>query len=137
MFYTYDVLDDILKMTDVFDRYLSENYKGRTVARKYPYINMYEKDDTVTLTAALPGVKSDDINIELVDHSIVIKGERKNDRQGKEYIRAEREFGCFKKVVQLPYEVDREKVKAEMEDGILKITLSKSESAKPKKIQIQ
>lgn len=137
MFYTYDVLDDILKMTDVFDRYLSEENRGRRIARKYPYVNMYDKDDTLTIRAIMPGVKSEDVDIELVDHSLILKGERKTDRKDDAYIRAERDFGCFKKVVQLPYDVDRNNVKAVLKDGILEITLVKTEAAKPKKIEIK
>jgi HSP20 family protein len=85
----------------------------------------------------MPGVKAEDLNVELKDRSLVIEGERKSDYEDKPYLRKEREFGSFKKSVRLPYDVDRDRIRASLSNGIFTITLEKSENAKSKKIDIK
>lgn len=138
MFYTYDILDDVLKMTGAFEKYFDSNL-GRNITRKsYPYVNMYEKDDNIVLNCIMPGVNVEDINIELIDNSLVIKGERKADsKDNDQFIRKERNDGVFHKSVKLPYDVDRDNVNASLKDGVLIIELVKSEEAKPKRIEIK
>jgi HSP20 family protein len=135
MYTTYDVFDDILNLRNVFDRFFQEIPIQRRV--DFPYINLYEKDDAITVKVIVPGVKSEDFEIQLTDNSLVIEGERKSDYADKPYIRKERYFTRFKKSVKLPYDVDRDKISASLKDGILTITLVKSEAAKPKKIEIK
>jgi HSP20 family protein len=135
MYTTYDIFDDILNLRNVFDRFFQEMPVRRSV--EFPYINLYEKDDTVEIKAVFPGVKVEDLDIQLTDSSLVIEGERKSDYVDKPYIRREREFSKFKKSIKLPYDVDRDKISASLKDGILTIKLVKSESAKPKKIEIK
>jgi len=136
MYTTYNIFDDMLKLRDVFDDFFQS---GRTTGRSgnFPYINLYEEGDNIEIRAVLPGVESKDIDIQLTQDSIVIAGERKSDLKDKPYIRKERDFGEFKKSVKLPYNVDREKINASLKDGILKIVLTKSEDARPKKIAIK
>ncbi|MBN1501290.1 MAG: Hsp20/alpha crystallin family protein [Spirochaetes bacterium] len=133
MFYTYDVLDDVIRMGNAFEKFFGNS----NVRRHYPYINMYEENDKVTLKSVMPGVSVEDITIELVDNSVVIKGERKSLNEKTDFVRNERNFGCFNKSVRLPYEVDRDNIKAVLKDGILTVELLKSEAAKPKKIEIK
>jgi HSP20 family protein len=135
MYTTYDIFDDVLNLRNVFDRFFQEVPIRRRV--DFPYINLYEKDDTVTVKVMVPGVKREDFDIQLNDTSLVIEGERKSDYADKPYIRKERYFTRFKKSVKLPYDVDRDKIGASLKDGILTITLVKSEAAKPKKIEIK
>lgn len=135
MFYTYDIFDDALRLRNVFDSF----FKSAPSASKrieFPYINLYEDGDKLTVKAVMPGVKADDLNIELVDKSLIIQGERKADYQDKPYLRKERDFGAFKKSLQLPFEVNRDNIKATLKDGIFTVTLEKSESAKSRKIEI-
>ncbi len=133
MFYTYDVLDDVLKMSDAFEKFFGD----ANVRRHYPYINMYEKDDKVIVKSAMPGMTVEDVSIELVNSSLIIKGDRKQIDVKNNAIRSERNFGCFNKSVRLPYDVDRNNVKAVLKEGILTIELVKSEAARPKKIEIK
>jgi HSP20 family protein len=135
MYTTYDVFDDILNLRNVFDRFFQEIPIQKRV--DFPYINLYEKDDAITVKVIVPGVNSEDFDIQLTDTSLVIEGERKSDYADKPYIRKERYFTRFKKSVKLPYDVDRDKISASLNDGILTITLVKSEAAKPKKIEIK
>ena len=133
MLYTHYLVDDIFNL----DSFLNNFRSGSYYRRNFPYINLYEKEDTVVIKTVIPGVKAEDIKLELVNTSLVIEGERKSDLEDKPYIRKEREFGKFKKSIKLPYQVDREKINADLKDGILTITLEKSEDAKPKKIEIK
>lgn len=135
MFYNYDIFEDALKLRDVVDSFFREA-PATGKGFEFPYINLYEEGDVVTVKAIMPGVKTEDLNIELTDRSLVIEGERKSDQSDKPYLRKERSFGNFKKSVRLPFDVDREKIKATLNNGIFTVTLEKSESAKSKKIEI-
>jgi HSP20 family protein len=86
----------------------------------------------------LPGMKKEDINISLHDGSLSISGERKSEGQYEdaEVYRAERFFGRFQRSVTLPAAVAADKVKAQYKDGILTVTLPKTEEAKPKHIDV-
>ena len=68
--------------------------------------------------------------------SLVIAGEKKADYEEEPYLRKERFFGEFKKSIKLPYRVNHQSIRADLKDGVLTITLEKSEDAKPKKIEI-
>jgi len=135
MFTTYDLLNDINNMKNLFDNFFNERaYMERT--KEYPNVNLYEKDDEIEIVVLTPGQKVEDINLELTDSRLLIGTDKKNDYMNKSYIRKERTFGTFRKFVELPYRVDPDKINASIKDGILTIKLVKSEDAKPKKIMI-
>ncbi len=136
MYTTYDVFDDVVQLRDLVGRFFTEAPAVRRNV-EYPYVNLRENNDEVMITALLPGAKADTLNIQLVDNSLVLEGEKKSDVQDKPYIRKERVFGRFQKAVRLPYRVDGEKIEAGLKDGILTIKLAKAEEARPKKIEIR
>lgn len=136
MFTTYDVFDDLLNFRSTVDKFFNE-LSGYGRRFDMPYVNLYEKGDSLTIKAILPGVKPEDVDINLVDNSLVLEGEKKADYAERPYIRKERNFGKFKKSIRLPYRVDPSKVQASMKNGVLVITLEKSEEAKPRKIAIK
>ena len=107
-------------------------------SRVFPSINVTEDKDHYYLRAELPGVKCEDLDISVVEDQVSIRGERKIPLEKKEfnYHRRERQEGAFRRSISLPMEIDSNKVKAEMKQGILKVTLPKHERAKPRKIQI-
>ncbi len=137
MFYTYDLFDDMLRLRDVLDDFYSDTPARYNRRIDFPYVNISESDDVVTVTAIVPGIEAGDIDMELQDKGLVLQGTRKSDYEDRPYIRKERSFGDFKKIVRLPYRVEREKIKAGLRDGVLTITLPKAEDAKPKKISIK
>jgi HSP20 family protein len=104
-----------------------------------PAFDVYEENDNFTVKAELPGMKKEDIAVSLHDGDLTISGERKGETktEGTEVYRAERYFGKFQRVVSLPMQVAPDKVSADYKDGILTVTLPKSEEAKPKQIQVQ
>ncbi len=107
-------------------------------SRVFPSINITEDKDNYYLRAELPGVKSEDLDISVVEDHVSIRGERKIPLEKKEfnYHRRERQEGAFRRTIALPMEIDGDKVTAQMEKGILKVVLPKHERAKPRKIQI-
>jgi len=103
-----------------------------------PAVDMFEDKDNVTVTVELPGMRKEDINISLHEGALSITGERKreqNNCKGESY-RCERFYGRFHRVITLPRSVAGERVKASFKDGILTVTLPKTEEAKPKQIEV-
>jgi len=103
-----------------------------------PALDLYEDKDNLFVKMELPGMKREDIEVSLHEGSLSISGERKSEQKHEdaEVYRAERFFGRFQRTVALPTAVAADKVKAEYKDGILSITLPKTEEAKPKHINV-
>ena len=104
-----------------------------------PAMDMFEDTNQFVVRAELPGMKKEDIEISLHDGSLSISGERKAEdkHQDAEIYRAERFFGRFQRTISFPAAVAGDKVKAQYTDGILTVTLPKTEEAKPKQINVQ
>jgi len=103
-----------------------------------PPIDLYEDKDSVTVRVELPGMKKEDIDLSLHDNTLSISGERKHEEKYEEaeVYRAERFFGRFQRTITLPTTVAADKTKAQYKDGVLTITLPKTEEAKPKHIDV-
>ena len=104
----------------------------------YPLINLSEDKDRYYVRAELPGVKADELDIQVTGNNLAISGERKitAEGEGAKYHRREREAGTFSRMIGLPGEVDTEKVDAKLDNGILTIKVAKAEIAKPKQISV-
>ena len=104
-----------------------------------PPVDIYETDDALILKAELPGVSKDNVNIEIHQNTLILRGQRKHEAEVKEenYHRVERAYGTFQRAFALPTLVDQEHVQATYKDGVLELRLPKSEAAKPKRIAIQ
>jgi HSP20 family protein len=103
-----------------------------------PAIDIYEDKEYVVVKAELAGMKKEDIEVTLHEDALCIAGERKSEKKVDEagLYRSERYVGRFQRAVALPTPVDGAKVRAEYKDGILTITLPKTEEAKPKQIDV-
>jgi HSP20 family protein len=103
-----------------------------------PAIDVQEDKDNYSVRVELPGLKREDIQVSLDDGALVISGERHGEKveEGVEIHRQERFYGKFQRALTLPVPVAAEKVKAQYKDGILTVTLPKTEEAKPKQIDI-
>jgi len=135
MLTTYDFLDDMTGLRNWFDGFFSDRpYMTRRA--EYPYVNLYENSDAIEVVVLAPGVKGENINLQLIDNRLTIETEKNIDYKDKPYIRKERNFGSFKKTVVLPYRVDSNKIEANMKDGILTVKLIRAEETKPRKIEI-
>ena len=103
-----------------------------------PALDVHEDKDNFVVQAELPGMKREEIDVSLHDGALSISGERKTEKKCEEaeVYRAERFFGKFQRTVTLPAPVAADKVKAQYKDGVLTITLPKTEAAKPKQIEV-
>jgi HSP20 family protein len=103
-----------------------------------PALDIFEDKDNVIVKAELPGMKREEIQVSLHDGSLSISGERKSEskHEDAEVYRAERFVGRFQRTVSLPTPVAADKVKAQYKDGILTVTLPKTEEAKPRQIEV-
>ncbi len=103
-----------------------------------PALDIHEDKDNFIVRAELPGMKREDIDVSLHDGALSISGERKLEQKFEEaeVYRTERFFGKFQRTVSLPAAVAADKVKAQYKDGVLTITLPKTEEAKPKQIDV-
>jgi HSP20 family protein len=109
-------------------------------ARRYPLINLHEDQDTVYVEALAPGVDPASLELSVVNHTLTISGEKQRHPEAikpEAFHRSEREAGRFMRSIELPREVDTASVKADYHNGLLLVTLPKSERAKPKQITVQ
>jgi len=106
-----------------------------------PSVNVAETDKDVTITAELPGMEEQDIDVSLTNDVLTLKGEKKSESEdkGKNFYRSERHYGAFHREVQLPAEVESDKAEAKFKNGVLAITLPKSKTAQQqvKKIAVK
>jgi len=98
-------------------------------------INILEEDDVYVLSALVPGIQSDELNIQVLGDVVRIEGEYKMD--DSKYLIRELPSGSFTRTLRLPSPIDAENVEAEVIDGVLTLRLPKAESARPKQIKIQ
>jgi len=105
----------------------------------FPAINITEDKDKYYVRAELPGIKANEIQVEVTGKNLSISGERKIQSEGKntKYHRREREAGRFSRVIGLPGEVDADSVDARLVNGLLTVAITKSAAAKPKQITVK
>ncbi|MBD3383803.1 Hsp20 family protein [candidate division KSB1 bacterium] len=128
----WSVMDRIQReMNQLFDdSYRSDRFR-------YPAVNMWTNDRSAVVTAELPGFSSKDIDISILDKTVMLKGKREIDGEKATWHRQERMSGEFERSFELPFPVEVDKVKASFDNGILSITLPRAEADKPRKIEIK
>jgi HSP20 family protein len=104
-----------------------------------PVVDVYEEKDEVVVKAELPGLDKKDIEVNISDSELILKGEKKKEEKIDEenYYKCERSYGAFLRSVELPTDVQADKVKASFKNGILEIRLPKTEEAKTKEIKVK
>ena len=141
----WDPFRDVISFRDEFDR-LFDGFFGRLPARGtrregtwMPPVDFEETGNEFIVRAEIAGLKKEDVKVSISGDRLHISGERRkeNEEKGKTFHRVERSYGRFERVLVLPAEVDTAGIKAAYEDGILNITLPKSEKVKPKEIGIE
>lgn len=120
-----------------YDRQVSTG-NGWNATGGYPRTNLNDTGDNLELIAEVPGVSKEALNVKIQGNYLEISGSRNSDNpEGYKVHRTERETTTFSRSFTLPYEVEAAKVEATLKDGLLKMTLPKSETAKPRQISIQ
>lgn len=104
-----------------------------------PPIDLSETADRIFVKAELPGVDPHDINISVQENTLLINGQKKEEKEekGKNFYRMERRYGSFSRTLDLPASVNADKITAEYKNGILEITMEKKEAVKPKQISVK
>jgi len=104
-----------------------------------PAIDVAVEKDSVIVKADLPGLTKDDVSVSLQDNCLTIKGEKKQETEKKDanYFLSERVHGSFTRVIELPVAVNAARIDARFRDGVLQVTLPKTEEAKPKQIEVK
>jgi HSP20 family protein len=111
----------------------------RAIGLSAPVVDLYEEKDEIVAKVELPGMEKDDIEVNITDHRLTVKGEKKKAKEIKEenYYRSERSYGSFIHALDLPKEVQAEKAQASFKDGVLEIRLPKTEEAKKKEKKVK
>ncbi len=130
-------MDRIQKeMNRLFDTYTPSRLRR---APGYPSMNIWTNEDGLVITAEMPGIDPEDIEINVVGETMTLSGVRKPDEltEGSRYHRQERGYGKFTRSVQLPFPVDVDQVEATFQDGVLNIRMTRTEADKPRKIAVK
>jgi len=125
------------RFSDMMDEFFNDAVSARRKSF-VPSIDVSETDDQFHITAELPGMKKEDINISLENGRLSISGERsfEKEEEGKTFHRVETQYGSFSRSFQLPDNVSEESIKATYEDGLLNIAIDKSEDKVKRQIEI-
>ncbi len=104
-----------------------------------PAVDVSETKDAVMVKAEIPGMDPKDIDVSLSGDNLIIKGEKKEEKEEKDenFYRIETKRGSFQRAIRIPVPVDKDKIEARYEKGILKIRLPKTEETKPKQIEVK
>ena len=138
----WEPLSEFEQMTERMRRMLDQTFGGfagapADAAGWSPLVDIEEQDDAYVLEAELPGVKRDDVNIEVVGNELQITGEIKEKERKGPLRRRTRRTGRFEYRVRLPNQVDAAKVEANLDQGVLTLRVPKSERSQRQKVQIK
>jgi HSP20 family protein len=125
-----------------FPRWMNRIFEDGPVAGEFKFVpeaNVTETEKGVEVTLEVPGMKGEEIKLEVRDQALIVAGEKREEKEekGKTFHRIERRAGMFRRVIPLPVAVDETKAEAVITDGVLKVALPKTMAAAPKTIPIK
>ena len=134
----WDPFREMSGIQNEFNRLVDSVWSGRKESWM-PAVDVFDNKDAVVVKAEIAGMDPDDIQIEVDDNVLTIKGERKFEEEvdDERYHRVERRFGSFQRSLALPQGAKAEDIVAAYEDGILTVTVPKAEVQKPKRIEVK
>ena len=141
----WEPFSDLMSLREAMDRLFEESVvrPGSRVLAPYGAselaLDMYETDNEVVVTAALPGVKPEEVEITITGDTLTIKGETTSGTTVEKvnYLRQERRYGAYSRTVALPTPIHADKAEAKFKDGVLTLSIPKAEEAKPKTIKVK
>lgn len=133
--WTQDPFQDLYRLQREVNRLFSDYAEP---AEHFPALRLWNSDEEAVVTAELPGVDPKSVDLSVVGQLLTLQGERKEEAgvAAEAYHRRERFTGTFARTVRLPFEVESDKVQARYEHGVLRVTLPRKESTKPRRIAI-
>jgi HSP20 family protein len=141
----FDPLGEMVSLRSAMDRLFEDSFVSpmswRTISGGdtiTPPVDVHETSDEIVVTAALPGMKAEDVEITMTGQTLTFRGEFKADEQinREQYLYRERRFGSFSRTVQLPVRVQGDRADATFTDGVLTLRIPKAEEVKPRQIRI-
>jgi HSP20 family protein len=134
---TCDPFRELRQVQQQMDQIFDQSYFPRST--EYPPLNVYTSDEEVFVEAELPGFAGDDVDISVVQNTLTLRGTRKpvEIKEGESYHRRERWVGQFVRTLELPFEVQTDKVEAECKRGVLTVRLPRAEAHKPRRITVK
>lgn len=142
----WDPFDDLLRIQERMNRMFEDSLSrtpggGRNLpdGNWVPAVDIYETSDRVVVMADLPGVEREDIELRIESNTLILSGERRMKKNVDEdnYHRVERGHGTFHRSFTLPTTIDQDRIRAEHRNGILEVSLPKTEGGQPKTISVQ
>lgn len=141
----FDPFGELVTLRSAMDRLFEDSFVSPTTWRTLgaaesitPPIDVHETGDEIVVTAALPGIRAEDVEITMTGQNLHLRGEFKADEKVErdQYLYRERRYGAFSRNVQLPVRVQGEKADATFTDGVLTLRIPKAEEVKPRQIRI-
>jgi HSP20 family protein len=141
----FDPFSEMVTLRQAMDRLFEDSFVNPLTLRSYsgdapaPALDVHETGDDIVVTAALPGLKAEDVDITITGQTLSIRGEFKADEKVErgQYLYRERRHGSFHRQLQLPVRVQGDAANATFEDGLLTLTIPKAEEVKPRQIQVK
>ena len=140
-----DPLGEMVSLRSAMDRLFEDSFVSPTSWRTVsggetltPPIDVHETADEIVVTAVLPGLRAEDVDITMTGQNLVLRGEFKADESvnREQYLYRERRYGSFSRSLQLPVRVEGDRAEATFIDGILTLRIPKAEEVKPRQIRI-
>lgn len=133
----WDPFRELTQMQSQLGRLMDSMWGGREETW-LPAVDVFDKSDAVVVKAELPGIDPDQVQIEVDENVLTIKGERRFEEEVEDerYYRVERRYGSFQRSLALPQGAKTDEIAADYQDGVLTVTVPKSEAVKPKQIRI-
>lgn len=130
-----DPVMDLDRLHDEVNRLFS----GYRDGNRFASVNVWTNDDSVRILAEIPGVDPKAVNVQIEGNAVEISGERIAPElgDGEQYVQQNMSYGPFRRIVELPYEVQVDQVKAKYRNGVLEVDMPRSEATKPKRIDVQ
>ena len=134
----YDPFEEMRRLQEEVNRVFSASVAGtRALAPgEFPALGVYANEDGVAVTAELPGVRAEDLEVSAFQDTLTLRGKRPAPDEARAYHRRERQQGEFVRTLNLPFRVDPNRVEANLENGVLRLSLHRPEEDKPKRIKI-
>lgn len=133
-----DPMREFERMRKMMDKMFSRVPFFGTTEFQFPLVNLYDSRDVLYVVAEIPGVPKENIEINYQDGALTITGKREFKKYGQsELLRQEQPEGDFEKIIRIPMSIKSNEIKAKFEDGMLTVSLPKTEEAKPRQIAVE
>jgi len=141
----FDPFGEMVTLRQAMDRLFEDSFVSPLTLRTFegeanaPALDVHQTADEIVVTAALPGLKAEDVDITITGQTLSIRGEFKAHEEvtRDQYLYRERRFGTFHRQLQLPVRVQGDAATATFEDGVLRLSIPKAEEVKPRQIQVK